>query len=98
MDFPALLAAAVLDGHLAEPPGWRSGIRLRWEWGDVDHLLLRLIRSKTRLSLPADAPGRLATLLRWVSIWPGRDRLEVLKLRDPLPFVVETLERLGVTR
>ncbi len=98
VDFPALLAAAALDGHFADPPAWRSGLRLRWEWGDVDHLLLRLIRSKARLSLPADAPGRLATLLRWVSVRPGRDRLEVLKLRDPLPFVVETLERLGVTR
>lgn len=98
VDFPAILARAVLDGELNEAPRWRSGVRLRWEWGDVDHLLLRMLRSKQRLSLPADTPGRLATLLQWCAVRPGRDRLEVLRLRDPLPFTVETLERLGVIR
>jgi predicted ATP-grasp superfamily ATP-dependent carboligase len=98
VDFPAILARAVLDGATAEPPAWRTGMRLRWEWGDVDHLLLRMLRSKARLSLPDDAPGRLSTLVQWFAMLPGRDRLEVLKLRDPLPFLVESLERLGVTR
>lgn len=98
VDFPALLASAVLDGELADPPAWRPGLRLRWEWGDMDHLLLRMLRSKKRLSLPPEAPGRVATLLKWCAVRPGRDKLEVLRLRDPLPFVVETLERLGVSR
>jgi hypothetical protein len=57
-----------------------------------------MFRSKERLSLPADAPGRLATLLQWFSVVRGRDKVEVLRLRDPLPFVVETLERLGIVR
>jgi predicted ATP-grasp superfamily ATP-dependent carboligase len=98
VDFPALLSSAVLDGALSEPPAWRAGVRLRWEWGDVDHLLLRMLRSKERLSLPPDSPGRIATLLQWCSVVPGRDKLEVLRLRDPRPFLVETLERLGVVR
>lgn len=98
VDFPALLARAVLDGQVSDPPSWRAGLRLRWEWGDIDHLLLRLLRSKARLSLPDDAPGRLATLAQWCAVWPGRDRLEVLRLRDPLPFLVESLERIGVQR
>ncbi len=98
VDFPAILARALLEGRFADPPTWRPGVRLRWEWGDVDHLLLRMFRSKERLSLPADAPGRLATLLQWFSVVPGRDKVEVLRLRDPLPFVVETLERLGIVR
>lgn len=98
VDFPALLARAVLDRSAAAPPSWRAGVRLRWEWGDIDHLLLRMLRSNQRLSLPDDAPGRIATLLQWLSLRPGRDRLEVLRLRDPLPFVVETLERVGLAR
>lgn len=98
VDFPTILARAVLEGVLPDPPPWRPGVRLRWEWGDVDHLLLRLLRSKERLSLPPDAPGRLKTLIQWCAVLPGRDKLEVLRLRDPLPFVAETLERLGVQR
>jgi predicted ATP-grasp superfamily ATP-dependent carboligase len=37
VDFPALLARAVLGETPGEPPSWETGGRLRWEWGDVDH-------------------------------------------------------------
>ena len=98
VDFPAILASAALGGAVGEPPEWRAGLRLRWEWGDLDHLLIRMLRSRESLSLPADAPGRLGALGAFLRHRPGRDRLEVFRLRDPLPFVVETLLRIGVGR
>jgi predicted ATP-grasp superfamily ATP-dependent carboligase len=98
VDFPALLVRAALDGTVQEPPPWRRGVRLRWEWGDLDHLLLRLVRSNERLSLPADAPGRLKTLWQWCAFLPWRDKLEVFRVRDPLPFWVETRRRLGLLK
>ena len=98
VDFPALLAHAVLGGAPEPIPAWRPGVRLRWEWGDVDHLLIRLRRSREYLSLPASAPTRLQAVLAFLTNRPGRDRLEVFRLGDPLPFVVETLQRLGLAR
>lgn len=98
VDFPALLVGAVLGDDVGEPPTWKSGVRLRWEWGDVDHLLIRLRRSKQRLGLSEAAPGRIGAVLAFLTNRPGRDRLEVLRLRDPLPFVVESLGRLGLAR
>lgn len=98
VDFPRLLVDAVL-GRGPEPiPEWREGVRLRWEWGDVDHLLIRLRRSKATLRLSDDAPGRLGAIAAFLRHVPGRDRLEVFRLADPMPFVVETLTRAGVLR
>lgn len=98
VDFPKLLIDAVSGAPPGDPPPWREGVRLRWEWGDVDHLLIRLRRSRAALRLPADAPGRAKAFLQFLTHLPGRDRLEVFRLSDPLPFVGETLIRLGLGR
>ena len=90
VDFPALLLAAALETDAGTPPVSRAGIRSRWWWGDIDHLLTRLRRSPEALHLPAGAPsrGRVAAevLLPWRS--PGRN--EVLRASDPVPALVET--------
>lgn len=97
VDFPALLVAATL-GRPASAPDWRTGVRLRWEWGDLDHLLLRLARSRERLNLSSESPSRLAAIGQFLTHQPGRDRFEVFRLRDPMPFVAETLLRAGLVR
>ncbi len=98
VDFPALLVGAVLGESPPPPPEWRAGLRLRWEWGEVDHLLIRLRRSRESLHLPPDAPGRLGALAAFLAHRPGRDRLEILRWADPMPFVVESLTRAGLWR
>jgi len=98
VDFPALLVGAVLGDPPVPVPEWREGVRLRWEWGEVDHLLIRLRRSREQLRLSADAPGRLGALGAFLAHRIGRDRLEVFRWNDPLPFVVESLTRAGVLR
>lgn len=98
IDFPAILVKAALGDVTTAPPQWRSGVRLRWEWGDVDHLLIRLRRSREHLSLPAKAPGKLGAVIAFLSFNPFRDKLEVFRLTDPLPFIGETLSRIGVLR
>jgi predicted ATP-grasp superfamily ATP-dependent carboligase len=91
VNFPALLVACA---HGEKPPAvtsYRVGVRNRWWWGDVDQLLTRLRRSRRRLSLPREFPGRLAAIGEFVAatLGPGRD--EVLRLDDPRPFLHETL-------
>jgi predicted ATP-grasp superfamily ATP-dependent carboligase len=92
VDFPALLASWVADSPAPRQAGYRCGVRLRWWWGDVDHLYQRLRDGTTwRARLAA-----VRTFLDWKS-GPRRDLEEVWRLRDPWPFLLETAQWLGRT-
>jgi predicted ATP-grasp superfamily ATP-dependent carboligase len=93
VDFPALLLA-LSDGTApaADPPAYRTGVRFRWWWGDVDHLLVRLMRSPARLALPPDAPSRFDVVRSFAAAgWPRHDS-DSLRRDDPRPFLVDTLD------
>lgn len=92
VDFPTLLVRAAAGEHVAPVTSYRVGVRSRWWWGDVDHLLARLRHSPRTLALPPGAPGRWRTFLRFMRLWSPRDRNEILRARDPIPFLHETLE------
>lgn len=89
VNFPALLVDAAFGAPPAPPPPWRPGVRSRWEWGEVDHLLARLRRSPAALHLPPDAPGRARALLHFLVPHP-MDRTEVFRWSDPRPALRET--------
>ncbi|HEX7120384.1 MAG TPA: ATP-grasp domain-containing protein [Longimicrobiales bacterium] len=92
VDFPALLVRAAAGLSTGPPPVYRPGNRLRWWWGDVDHLLARLRRSPAELALPPDAPSRWAAMFEFLRIWRPGDRECTLRLRDPAPFLQETAD------
>jgi predicted ATP-grasp superfamily ATP-dependent carboligase len=96
VDFPALLAAAGAGGAVpSEAPVYRAGVRFRWWWGDVDHLLVRLARSAARLALPAGAPSRRTVVREFVAAGaPHRDS-DSLRRNDPGPFLVDTRDWLS---
>ena len=92
VDFPRLL----VDRALGRDPGpavtGRTGIRSRWLWGDVDHLLWMLrARGDVRAAHP-ELPSRLGALGRFLVPWRPGDRFEVLSARDPRPFLRETVQ------
>lgn len=92
VDFPSLLVARAGGQRVYGPANYRLGVRSRWEWGEVDHLLARLRRSNAGLSLPPGAPPRIRAILESVVPWHAGDRLEVFRFIDPAPFVRETLQ------
>lgn len=92
VDFPALLVGRALGEPLRGPERYRAGVKSRWEWGEIDHLLAMLRRPARDLALPPGSPGRLRTLLDVLTPWHPGDRLEMFRLDDPQPFLVETLE------
>ncbi len=96
VDFPSLLVRCAAGETVPACHDYRVGVRSRWFWGDVDHLYLRLRRSRAELQLEQGAGSRLQALLDVLRVSPGRDRCEIWRWRDPAPFVVETLQRLGV--
>ena len=87
VDFPSLLVRCAAGETVPFSADYRVGVRSRWFWGDVDHLYLRLRNGSRR--------GALRDFLR---VHPRRNRSEVWRWRDPAPFVVETLQWLGILR
>ena len=90
VDFPALLASVALGQRPTPVATYRVGVRSRWWWGDVDHLLARLRSSPADLGLPVGTNVRWRALLDFLR-WRAGDREEVLRLDDPGPFRRETM-------
>jgi predicted ATP-grasp superfamily ATP-dependent carboligase len=90
VDFPALLVASVLAEQPPPVTTWRTGVRLRWEWGNVDYLLARFRYSDAALNLPTGAPTRCESLRTHGILWRPGDHLEVLRASDPAPFLLES--------
>jgi hypothetical protein len=87
-----MLVDLALGKKVVATTQYRTGVRSRWWWGDVDHLLARLRRSDARLALPPGSPGKLATLARFAVLWRPGDRNEIFRWNDPRPFFRETLQ------
>jgi len=96
VDFPALLVDRALGGAASGTTrvavtAYRPGLRRGWWWGEVDHLLARLRRSRRALALPAGEPGRLAAVGAFLrSCARGGDA--VFRVSDPAPFVLESVQ------
>lgn len=93
VDFPSLLVSAALGGRPTPVRDYRSGVRTRWLWGDVDHLLLRLRDPGRRDTSGSGGSGRLPALVDFLRGFGPGSRLEVFRPDDPAPFVHESLER-----
>ncbi len=98
VDFPALLVACASGREVAPVWDYQVGVRSRWFWGDVDHLYLRLTRSARALHLNGARASRLAAVRDFCRFGRAHDREEIWRWRDPGPFIVETLGRLGLVR
>jgi hypothetical protein len=90
VDFPRLLVDHALGRDVTPVMTWAAGVRCRWRLGEVDHLIARLRRNPTALSLPPDAPsiGRAFAHAFVPAIRRG-ERGEVCRLDDPMPQAVE---------
>ncbi|HEV2150162.1 MAG TPA: ATP-grasp domain-containing protein, partial [Longimicrobiaceae bacterium] len=92
VDFPALLLQAAAGARPAPVTSYRTGVRLRWTLGEVDHLIARMRRSREELALPEDAPGLGGAVAQFVAAFgPGR-RGEVFRASDPGPALREALD------
>jgi predicted ATP-grasp superfamily ATP-dependent carboligase len=92
VDFPALLLEAAAGRKPRPVLAYRTGVRLRWTWGEVDHLVARARRSREELALPEDAPGLGGAVARFVAAFGPGSRDEVFRFSDPLPALRETLD------
>ncbi|MEQ1857307.1 MAG: ATP-grasp domain-containing protein [Longimicrobiales bacterium] len=92
VDFPTLLLRTALGEEVAPVTSYRSGVRSRWLWGDVDHLIGMMRMPRSVLATHPELPGRMGALARFVLPWRPGDRFEVLRFRDPAPFFRESVQ------
>lgn len=95
VDFPALLleefGRGPSEGGAARGEStYRHGIRSRWFWGDVDHLLWFVKAPRGYRKAESGLPSRLGALARFLVPWRPGQRLEVLRASDPRPFIRES--------
>jgi predicted ATP-grasp superfamily ATP-dependent carboligase len=90
VDFPMLLTRLALGQRPAPVTTYRVGVRSRWFWGDVDHVVARLRRSPDKLALPPGSRGRWGAVWDFLTSWGPASREEILRLDDPLPFLRES--------
>ena len=96
VDFPRLLADCALgDDGTANASAYSVGLRSRWWWGQVDHLVGR-VGSRAAAALP---PGTRSASRAFADLLLGpfrRDDHEaILRWNDPRPFINETVRWLG---
>jgi len=93
VDFPQLLVRCALGQPSERIHSYRVGVRSRWWWGQVDHLVGRV---GSRAPLPpatVSAPRALGDLL--LGAFRRSDYEEVLRWDDPRPFWNETIRWIG---
>lgn len=91
VDFPALLMDAVEGVPApADPITSSRHVRLRWEWGEVDHALA-VVRQRGAVAVNG-APAQERRLRKLLNVlhWSRGDRTEVLRWSDPAPFAAES--------
>jgi predicted ATP-grasp superfamily ATP-dependent carboligase len=89
VDFPALLLKT-LETAPPRPPGpYKTGVRNRWFWGDVDALLIQVFSRTDRRGRALDY-SRLRAVMDFMRFFGRNLRYENPRLGDLGPFLHET--------
>jgi predicted ATP-grasp superfamily ATP-dependent carboligase len=94
VDFPNIAAAIAMGETLPAPPAYRVGVRSRWLAGDLDAMLLQLLRSRRKLNLPPSHPGRWRALATFLNPFGIASRCELERPDDFAPARLEWRRRL----
>ncbi len=90
VDFPYLLYRLALGEQMDPPGSYLVGMRSRWELGDLDHLLIRLTKSRSSANLPSHLGGRPEALKDFiVDFFRPSVHNEVCRRDDMKPFFHE---------
>jgi len=92
VDFPYLTCGLARAESVVAPPSYGVGLRNRWIFGDLDHLLLRLARSRDSLDLPDEAPSKARVLFDFLKLAQRGLRYEVVSADDWRPFAHQLRE------
>jgi protein-tyrosine-phosphatase/predicted ATP-grasp superfamily ATP-dependent carboligase len=90
VNFPMLLYRMASKRSIDEGDhAYRIGIKSRWFLGDVDHLLLRLMKPERVLNLPAGSPSRWRSIVEFCRFAQSNLHYEVERQDDIGPAMYE---------
>jgi predicted ATP-grasp superfamily ATP-dependent carboligase len=94
VDFPKLLVELALAERPSPVTTYEIGVRSRWEWGDADHLLARILHpaSPRPESWTSGMKQRFRAFVEFVQGFSHENVAEVFRRDDPQPFFRETLD------
>ncbi len=87
VDFAGSLMALARHSTVSDRKPYRTGVRLRWWWGDVDHFYLRETAGGR-----SGVKAMLAGLIQAARRGPWRANWDTLQNDDPIPFGFETVQ------
>jgi predicted ATP-grasp superfamily ATP-dependent carboligase len=90
VDFPCLLLNTLQEKSLNHRVGeYRIGHKMKWFFGTLDHLLIRLKNDDAALQLPPWAPTKWGAFKDFVKIFSRNTSFDVFDRRDIWPFIHE---------
>lgn len=94
VDFPDLLLQITERKHAFAAEPYKIGVRSRWFWGEVDLLLMHLLKKRKSLNLPAGHDNRLLSIIKILNPFVRNQHFDVLRLSDLKPWIHESMQRL----
>ena len=90
VNFPCLLLDTLQGKKLVHQKGeYLLGHKMKWFFGTLDHLLIRLKNSDAVLNLPSGAPSKLGVVKNFAKLWSNNTSFDVFDRKDIRPFVHE---------
>jgi len=90
VDFPALLLDYLRgkrpDGSIGE---YKTGHKLKWLLGTLDHLIIRIKNDDASLNLPPGSPSKFRCFMDFLKVWERNTSFDVIDRNDISPFIRE---------
>jgi predicted ATP-grasp superfamily ATP-dependent carboligase len=92
VDFPSLLMDYLKGKDPSITPGrYKTGHKLKWFLGTLDHLAIRLKNRREALNLIPGSPSKGRALMQFLHIWEKNTSFDVFDWDDPSPFRCEAV-------
>jgi len=90
IDFPRLYLDMLQGRKPAETfKEYKVGHRMKWFFGTLDHLLIRLKNRDKNLNLPPGHPSKWRVMADFLHVWEKDTSFDVLDRKDLRPFLYE---------
>lgn len=94
VDFPSILIETAKSNKNIRVFDYKTFVKNRWLWGDIDRILIILLKSKDLLNLPPGHEGKFMSVLSFFKMFGRELHYDVLWLSDIKPWICETVQRL----
>jgi len=93
VDFPALYCDLLEGKDLSKlKNAYKIYHKMRWFYGTLDYLFIRLKNSNSDLNLPFDTSSKFKCIIDFIDFMKSDTSYDVFSISDMIPFVFETMQ------